>query len=121
MSGGVPLGGPVWLFAQFLILGTVLLSAFVFADSLRPARREKVRGHLGEPLWLYTAITGTFLALLIVVQVIPGLQRASAVVSLATPFAIVLGVVYLLRVVFPKAGVPVDSEHVADDPGDSGE
>ncbi len=102
MNENILLNGPVWLFAQFVILGAIVLSVYVLADSLRPARRAKVAGRLREPLWVYSALTGTYLGLLVVVQIIPGLQLASAVVSMATPFALVLGVTYLLRAVFPR-------------------
>jgi hypothetical protein len=63
---------------------------------------------LPEPLWLYSALTGAYLALLIVIQLIPGLQLAAAIVSIATPFALVLGVTYLLRAVFPRPSEPID-------------
>lgn len=103
MHGDVSLGGPVWLFAQFLILAGVVLAVFVLADSLRPVRRASAAGRLKEPLWLYSAFMGAYLLLLVAVQVIPGLQLVSAVVSIATPFALALCVAYLLRVVFPKS------------------
>lgn len=103
MNETILLNGPVWLFAQFVILGAIVLSVYTLADSLRPARRAKVAERLREPLWLYSALTGTYLALLVAVQIIPGLQLASAVVSIATPFALALGIAYLLRVVFPRA------------------
>jgi len=120
MHEDILLGGPVWLFAQFLILGTVLLSAYILADSLRPARRAKVAGRLREPLWVYTGAMAVYIGLLVAVQVIPGLQLASAVVSIATPFALALGVAYLLRAVFPAPAVSHDSEQAVHDPGDSG-
>lgn len=101
MHDGVTLGGPVWLFAQFLILSTLILCVFVLVDSVRPARRRKAAG-VREPLWLYTALMVAYLGLLVVVQLIPGLNLASAVVSISTPFALALGVTYLLRVVYPK-------------------
>ena len=100
MHDGVTLGGPVWLFAQLLILSTLILSVFVLVDSVRPARRQKATAR--EPLWVYTALMVAYLGLLVVVQLIPGLNLASAVVSISTPFALALGVTYLLRVVYPK-------------------
>jgi len=51
---------------------------------------------------VYAGTSGAFLALLIAVQVIPGVQLGAAAVAIATPFMIVLGMVYLLRVVYPK-------------------
>jgi len=98
----VLLGGPVWLFAQLLILGTVVLSVFVFVDSMMPRRRAKVGQRLPEPLWVYTVTMGAYLAVLIAVQIIPGLQVASAIAAIASPFALAFGVIYLLRAVFPK-------------------
>jgi len=120
----VLLGGPVWLFAQFLILGTVVLSVFVLVDSLRPARRAKASTHLREPIGLYSALMGAYLLLLVVVQLIPGLQIASAIVSLATPFALALGIAYLLRAVFPRPEVDAPEPPAASDEdpaSDSGE
>lgn len=99
--GDVSLGGPVWLFAQLVIVATIGVALFVLVDSLRPKRAEKTSGRLREPLWLYSALMGAYLVLLVAVQIIPGLQLAAAVVAGATPFALVLGVVYLLRAVFP--------------------
>ncbi len=109
MHDGVTLGGPVWLFAQFLILSTLILCLFVLVDSVRPARRRKASGGR-EPLWLYTALMIGYLGLLIVVQLIPGLNLASAVVSISTPFALALGVAYLLRVVYPKTSPDVSDD-----------
>ena len=102
MHDNVLLGGPVWLFAQVLILGSVVLSLFVLIDSLMPRRREKVAGRLAEPLWVYSGVMGAYLLLLLAVQIIPGLQLASAVAAVASPFALAFGVAYLLRAVFPK-------------------
>jgi hypothetical protein len=96
------LGGPVWVFAQVVIFGTLLLSLFVFVDSLMPRRRQRVAGRLSEPLWVYSAVNFAYLVLLVSVQLIPGLQMAAAAVAVASPIVLVFGVVYLLRVVFPK-------------------
>jgi len=117
----VLLNGPVWLFAQFVILGGVLMSVYVLVDSLRPARRAAAAGRLREPIAVYTALTGAYLALLVAVQVIPGLQLASAVVSIATPFALALGIAYLLRVVFPKPQASASQEPEEEPASDSGE
>jgi len=119
----VLLGGPVWFFAQLLILGTVVLAVFVMIDSLMPRRRAKVGDRLPEPLWVYSATMGAYLAVLVAVQIIPGLQIASAVAAMASPFALAFGIVYLLRAVFPKpdAGyavdVPADEEADSSAPG----
>jgi formate-dependent nitrite reductase membrane component NrfD len=103
MHGELSLGGPLWLFATGLVLLAVVLSGFVFADSMRPSRSTAVAGRLREPLWVYTLLAGLYLALLVIVQVARGVQFAAAIVVLATPLALALGVTYLLRVVFPKA------------------
>lgn len=109
MHDNVLLGGPVWAFAQFLIVLAIGLTLFVLVDSARPKRRAAVTAFLREPLWGYTVFAGLYLGFLLVIQVIPGLQLAAAVVSLATPFALALGLVYLLRVVFPKPGAAAGS------------
>ncbi len=96
------LGGPVWFFAQVVIFGTLALSVFVLVDSLMPRRRSKVGDRLPEPLWVYSAVNVAYLLLLLAVQLIPGLQMAAAVVAIASPIVLAFGVVYLLRVVFPK-------------------
>jgi len=116
VHGNVSLGGPVWLIATFLVLVTIVLSIFVIADSLRPARRASAAARLREPWWIYPMIAADYLILLLVVQLIPGLQFAAAIAALASPFALALGIVYLLRVVFPDAtatattGPPPDSD-----------
>jgi len=120
----VLLGGPVWLFAQLLILGTVVLAVFVMIDSLMPRRRAKVASHLPEPLWVYSATMGAYLAVLVAVQLIPGLQIASAIAAIASPFALAFGVVYLLRAVFPNTdvggGVDAPGDEDADPSADGG-
>jgi len=103
VHGDVLLGGPVWVFAQALIVGTVGLALFVLVDSLTARRREKLAGRLAEPLWVYSGVMGAYLVLLVAVQIIPGLQVASAVAAVASPFALAFGVAYLLRAVFPRS------------------
>jgi hypothetical protein len=102
VHGNATLGGPVWLFATFIVLLTVLLGGFVFIDSLRPAR-SRARGRGREPLWMYTAGEGTFLAILVFAQFAKALPISAAVAALSAPFALALGFAYLLRVVYPKA------------------
>ena len=104
MHGDTVLGGPVWFFAQVVIFGTLALSVFVLVDSLMPRRRAKVGDRLPEPLWVYSAVNVAYLLLLVAVQLVPGMQVASAVVAIASPIVLVFGIVYLLRVVFPKPG-----------------
>jgi len=103
VHGDVSLGGPVWFFAQVVIFGTLALSVFVLVDSLMPRRRRRVAGRLPEPLWVYSAVNLAYLVLLVAVQLIPGLQFASAIAAVASPVVFAFGVVYLLRVVFPKS------------------
>lgn len=103
MHSNTTLAGPVWVIVQLLVVAAIVISVFMVADALRPHRRAQAseRG-LPEPLWVYAGTSGVFLALLIAVQVIPGVQLGAAAVAMATPLIIVLGMVYLLRVVFPK-------------------
>jgi hypothetical protein len=82
------------------------LGLFVFVDSVRPNGRPRFEG-LREPWWLYSAAEGVFLLLLVGVW-IPKVPRVlSAIPVVLTPFALAVGVAYLLRVVFPKP-VPVE-------------
>ena len=100
--GDTVLGGPLWLAAQFVVLGAIVLSLFMLLDSLREARREQSReGQIGR-LWAYRALSGGFLLLLLAVQVIDGIQLGAAAAALAAPLVIAAGMVYLLRVVYPK-------------------
>ena len=80
---------------------TAVLGLFVFVDSIRPAGRSRFDA-VREPWWLYTACEVVYLCLLFGVW-IPKVPRVlSAIPVLLTPFALALGVVYLLRVVYPK-------------------
>ena len=105
LHDNVTLAGPLWAIAQFLVLAALVLSFVMLADSLRPARRASAKESLPEPIWLYTGAAGAFLALLIVVQLVPGVQLGAAAVAIASPLVLALGMVYLLRVVFPKQHV----------------
>jgi hypothetical protein len=132
MPGGTPalrgldwfVGGPVGWYFLILYVGTVALAAYVVVDASRPVRREWLAG-LPEPAWLYQLVCGVFLALALVGWV-PPLPRWVAVIPVVmTPFALGLGVAYLLRVVFPKPrseegdGSALDVEP-ADDAASSG-
>ncbi len=120
MHGDVTLGGPVWLAATLLILVTVALNVFVIADSLRPARRASAAARLREPWWIYPMIASDYLILLLVVQLIPGLQFAAAIAALASPLALALGITYLLRVVFPRTdAMPTMAPPPHSDSGDA--
>jgi TRAP-type C4-dicarboxylate transport system permease small subunit len=54
------------------------------------------------------------------VQIIPGLQIASAIAAVASPFALAFGVVYLLRVVFPRPDQGLDADASADHDAEDG-
>jgi len=95
------LGGPVWWLAMGVYILTAALGLFVFIDSVRPAGRSRFDA-VREPWWVYTASEAVYLCLLFGVW-IPKVPRAlSAIPVLLTPFALALGVAYLLRVVYPK-------------------
>lgn len=121
MHGDLSLGGPVWLLATTVLLVTLGLALFVFADSLRGARRRaaasrRAAGGPREPLWMYTAGEAAFLALLALTQVLPGISLVSAVPVIAMPLALVLGITYLLRVVFPASAAPTPESPGVDAP-----
>lgn len=116
MHGEVALGGPVWLFATVFILVTLVLAVFVVLDSLRPGRVAAAT--VREPLWVYTAGEALFLAALALVAVSSGMSLISAVPVVAAPFALALGIAYLLRVVFPKPAEG-DLDSIADDAEDA--
>jgi len=107
VPGGAPqvLGGPIWWFVFGVYAGSLVLAAYVIVDSLRPTRLATAPLRLREPLALYMIGEAVFLALALVVWIPAVVARArwlAAVPVLLTPFAIALGVAYLLRVVFPK-------------------
>lgn len=108
MHGDLVLGGPVWLFATVIILITLLLALFVLLDAMRPARRRQITeraravGRRAEPLWFYAAVEAAFLGALLVAQVWAGISLVSAVPVALAPFALAMGIAYLLRVVFPR-------------------
>ncbi len=98
----VSLAGPLWWFAVALFAGAWLFSGFVTLDSLRRSRSAE----LVTPSWVYTLLGGLFflgVTVLFLMQVAglitPELAIAAAV---SMPFTIIVGVVYLLKVVFPK-------------------
>jgi hypothetical protein len=95
------LGGPIWWFAMGIYLLAAGLGLFVLIDSIRPNGRLRF-GALREPWWLYAVSEGIFLVFLFGVW-IPRVPRIVSAIPVAlTPFALALGVAYLLRVVFPK-------------------
>jgi hypothetical protein len=100
--GDAVLGGPVWWFVTIFILVSVVLALFVLFDSLTPRRRAAVAGRVREPLWLYAAVQAFFLVSLVLAQVLSGVSLSSAIPVIAAPISFATGIVYLLRVVYPK-------------------
>ena len=103
MPGGAPevLGGPLWWYFVGVYLLAIGLAAFVLVESLRTQRRERL-AELPESERLYPIAAGVFLVCVVGVW-IPIVPRPVSVVPIVlAPFALVLGVAYLLRIVFPK-------------------
>ncbi len=94
------LGGPVWMFLMVVVFLTIALAVFVVIDAVR----RLVRCGPDERPWLifYAAVEALFLLMLLVAQlkVLPGVF--AAIVALATPLALILAFVYLLRIAYPK-------------------
>lgn len=97
----VVLLGPVWLFATALMVLVLFLAFFVIADVWRRVRTGR-GGPPREPLWLYAAIQGGYLATFVVVQFLGGVALVSAIPVALAPLALIVGITYLLRVVYPK-------------------
>ncbi len=94
------LGGPVWIFLMIVMFLTVALALFVVIDGIR----RLVRCGPDERPWLllYVCLEALYLVMLGVAQLSIMPRVFAAVIVVATPFALVLGFVYLLRIVFPK-------------------
>lgn len=119
MPGGAPqvLGGPVWWLLVGVYVLTAVLGSFVFVDSLRPGGRARFDS-VPEPWWLYAASEAVYLCLLFGVW-IPKVPRVlSAIPVVLTPFALALGVAYLLRVVYPKPAAADEVLVSRDEPSD---
>lgn len=116
MHGDVTLEGPVFLFAEAVIAGVVLLSLFVLIDSLRP-KRIASSPRPGR-LMAYRAVQGVWL-LSLVLSWLPGMPAwVRAVPVFLILIALVQGVAYLLRVVYPAPSAPEDVDGDEDeDPG----
>jgi len=100
-------GGPVGWYILGMYVLAVGLAIYVLVDSQRAARRPRL-DELPEPAWIYPAIGGGFL-ILVVSVLFPFMPvMFSAVPALLTPFWLGVSVAYLLRVVFPKPA-PTDS------------
>jgi len=96
------LGGPVFWVVTVLLFGAAMLAAFVVIDSLRRALLPGSRP--AEPLrWVYLVPQAVYFVLMVLGQLNAVPILAVGVAVLAAPVVIAQGVVYLLRVVFPKA------------------
>ena len=96
--------GPVFAFAMILVASSVGLSAFMLYDSVRRAAADY---RVPEPRWPYQIVSGVYL-LGVVLAFLPAMKgRVGAALAIATPLVLVVGVAYLLRVVFPKPPLPV--------------
>lgn len=100
MHGDVVLAGPLWWFASALFVGAILLALFMAIDALRPVRAERF-AELPESRWLYVIISGFYAVAATTTQLVR-IAPVAIGASLAAPLIIALGLVYLLRVVFPK-------------------
>lgn len=101
------LGGPIYWFMVTLLFLAGMMAAFVILDSLRRAFFAHTALRTWR-WWTYVVVQAAYLALLLVVQTSLLPPIASAVMVLLTPFALVQSIAYLLRVVFPKSGAPVE-------------
>lgn len=113
MHGDVKLGGPVFLFAEAVIVGVVLLSLFVLFDSLRSRR---IASSSPGRLMVYRVVQGVWL-LSLGLSWVPGMPAwVRGVPVFLILIAFVQGVTYLLRVVFPATSAS-ESGSADDDQG----
>lgn len=99
-GSGVTLAGPVWWFAVALFISTWLLMGFVAIDIFGARRQERLSA-VPESRWIYFVPAVTYFILAIAIQFL-GLQALAAGVILASPLLLILGLVYLLRIVFVR-------------------
>jgi hypothetical protein len=120
MHGDASFGGPIAFVIVGLLIVAAALAVFVVLDAVRRARLPGSRP--AEPLrWFYLVPQGLYLAVLFASQV-PATPAAVAVIAAGmTPFALGLGVAYLLNVVFPKPTVRDTEPELLDDGGDTTE
>jgi hypothetical protein len=100
VHGNLVLDGPVWWVAVTLLVVTWALSGFTAFDSLRASRAEQFVA-LPEVPWVYFVPSVTFFLMTILAQ-LADIPVVAIAVIVAAPFILVLGMVYLLRVAFPK-------------------
>lgn len=94
------LGGPLWTVAQFMFLAAVGFAIFVLLDSVRRVHRSGER--YVDRMLKYGAFQMLFLLVLLLAQfeiLNPWLPIAAVMMI---PFSVGQGVVYLLKVVYPK-------------------
>jgi hypothetical protein len=100
VHGDVVLAGPIWWTAVALFLVTWALAAFVAFDSLRSVRSVRFE-QLPEPRWLYFVPSVVFFLAAAISQ-FAGVGTLAVAVIAGAPVVLVLSMVYLFRIVFPK-------------------
>ena len=111
------LGGPVWIFLTIVMFLTIALALFVVIDGIR----RMIRCGPDERPWLlfYVCLEALYLVMLGVAQLSIMPRIFAAVVTAATPLALVLAFVYLLRIVFPKHPESTPACELGVDAGDA--
>lgn len=105
MHGELELGGPVYWALIVFMYACGGLALFVVIDALR-ARRAAAFADNPLSKWYWVVPQAAYFALFVFLN-IPGIVLPSlgATFVIATPFALVTQVVYLLRVVHPAPGL----------------
>ncbi len=103
MHGDLVLGGPVYWIVIGLLWSVGLASLWATVDPLR-VRRAAQFAVRPESRWAYTVLQGLFFLLFVVAQ----FGVATMAMVLLSPLALVLQIVYLLRIVYPatRSGAP---------------
>ena len=112
MHGDSGLGGPLYVAFIAAFVGTLALALFVAIDAVRPVRQARF-AEIPEQSWLYAVPSALFLASAVFVQVVR-IPVVAGITYLASPMFFALGVVYLLRVVFPRPVVQPPSDTSTD-------
>lgn len=102
MHGDLVLGGPVYWVVIGLLWSVGLASLWATVDPLR-ARRIPAFEQRPESRWFYAVLQGLFFLLFVVAQ----FGVATMAMVLLSPFALVLQLVYLLRIVYPASASDV--------------
>jgi hypothetical protein len=95
----VILGGPIWWLAVSGLIVSWLLAGFVAVHASLPRRSSRF-AELPESRWVYIAPSALYFVTVAVAQ-FAGIGALAIAIILAAPFVIAIGMVYLLRVVFP--------------------